>query len=360
MTDEGVVMTVLGEVESSELGPTLMHEHVVSDFSYYASPAGNFDDVPLTMENLGRLRRNPGLAAANFQLVDLELAVREVTEFRDEGGDTIVDVTLADIGRDASALATVSERTGVRIVAGCGYYVFPTHPPTLASASETEVAEVLVDEIVNGIGASRIRPGIIGEIGTSEPVHPTEEKVLRAAVRAQAATGLALSIHLHPPARNGHTVLDILERAGAELDRVILGHVDLSLGHMDVDFAELVDYHRSLLARGAFIAYDTIGNELYWPDLRGKPMSFPSDRERARALAMLIERGHAEQIIISQDIALKLQLQSYGGYGYASVLRDFPVLLDLVGVDEKVLTTLTVENPRKLLSVRRLSAAPTA
>lgn len=348
MIPDGVVVTVLGEIPGAELGPTLMHEHVIVDFSYYSDGEG---DVPLTLENLGRLRRNPGLSRAACQLLDRDLAVREVSDFRRCGGGTIVDVSLADIGRDAPLLAEVSRKTGVHIVVGCGYYVFPTHPPELADRSEDDIANELIDEIHYGIGDTGIRPGIIGEIGTSEPIHPREKKVLRAVCAAQAATGLAISVHLHPPARNGHAVLDILEDAGADLTRVVLGHLDLTLAHVDVGLGELVDYHRSLADRGAVIEYDTVGNELYWPDLRGTAMAFPCDRERARALALLIEAGYADRIVLSQDIASKLQLLSYGGYGYASVLRDFPEFIRLFGLDESVLSTLTVENPRRLLLV---------
>jgi phosphotriesterase-related protein len=350
VTQDGFAMTVLGEISGSELGATLMHEHVFVDFSYYASEVDA--DLPLTLENLGRLRMNPGASSRACQLVDLELAVSEVGEFRRFGGGTIVELSLADIGRDPAALAEVSRRTGVQIVAGCGYYVFPTHPPGLAARSEDDVAEELIDEIRHGIGDTGVRPGIIGEIGTSGPIHPTEEKVLRAASAAQSETGLAISVHLHPPARNGHAVLDVLESAGADLTRVVLGHLDLTLAHVDVGLGEVLDYHRSLADRGAWIEYDTIGNDLFWPDLRGTPMAFPNDRERARALAMLIRAGYERRIVLSHDVAGKLQLQRYGGHGYASVVRDFPAYLRLVGVDEGTLSVLTVDNPRELLTVR--------
>ena len=348
MTPDGIAVTVLGEIPTSALGPTLMHEHVVVDFSYYADSSA---DVPLTLENLGRLRRNPGLSAATCRLLDLGVAVTEVADFRECGGGTIVEVSLAEIGRDPTALAEVSQRAGVHIVAGCGHYVFPMHPPTLAGCSEDDIATALIDEIRNGIAETGIRPGIIGEIGTSEPIHPDEEKVLRAACTAQTETGLSISVHLHPPARNGHAVLDVLESAGADLARVILGHLDLTLAHVDVSFDQLVEYHHSLASRGAVIEYDTIGNELYWPDLRGVPMAFPNDRERARALAALIEAGLASQIVLSQDIAGKLQLLTYGGYGYSSVLRDFPDFLRLFEVGDEALMVMMVENPRRLLTV---------
>jgi phosphotriesterase-related protein len=55
--------------------------------------------------------------------------------------------------------------------------------------------------------------------------------VLRAAAQVQKQTGLAVTVHVHPPGRWGNAVLDILEDEGVEPDRIILDHVDTSLSH---------------------------------------------------------------------------------------------------------------------------------
>jgi phosphotriesterase-related protein len=324
-------MTVSGPIPPDKLGFTLPHEHTGIALWHIDKRWDYWELTP-----------------------DDDLITEELRDFRRRGGATLVDLTLDGVGRDPHRLRRLASATGLNIVMGSGWYRGAHYPveARIDRRSVDDLAAEIVREFADGVGDTGIRPGIIGELGTSEPVHPSEEKVLRAAVRAQEATGLAISVHLHPLARNGHDVLDILAGAGAPLDRVILGHVDLSLGHPDAGFDELVGYHKSLLARGAVVEYDTIGNELYWPDMRGGAFAFPSDRERARALAELLDAGYAGQIVVSQDVANKLQLRRYGGYGYASVLSDFPAFLRLAGVDERALATLTVENPSKLLSRR--------
>ena len=71
------------------------------------------------------------------------------------------------------------------------------HPPGLDEEPLESIAARLIGEIEDGVGETGVRPGIIGEIGTWEPLHPTEEKVLRAAAAAQQATGLAITVHVH-------------------------------------------------------------------------------------------------------------------------------------------------------------------
>ncbi|WP_425388641.1 hypothetical protein [Amycolatopsis jejuensis] len=58
--------------------------------------------------------------------------------------------------------------------------------------------------------------------------------------------------HVHPPGRTGHEILDLLDSAGADLTRVVLGHQDPSLAHPDLEFGRALDYQRSLADRGCY------------------------------------------------------------------------------------------------------------
>jgi hypothetical protein len=104
---------------------------------------------------------------------------------------------------------------------GCGYYLEQTHPRHVAEQSADELAADLVSEIEEG----EIRPGVIGEIGTGPDWSAAEEKVLRAAARAQRQTGLALTIHLHPWSQQGARVLDLLDDEGVAPTKTILNHL---------------------------------------------------------------------------------------------------------------------------------------
>src|SRR4029077_12626942 len=201
-------------------------------------------------------------------------------------------------------LRTVSEQSGVHIVAGCGYYTQRSHPPEVAALSEAELIERLVEDLANGLGGTDVRPGIIGEIGTSSPIHPDEAKVLRVAAAAQARTGLAINVHVAIFRREALAALDILEAAGADLGRVVVSHLD-----EQPDTA----YHRAVLQRGAYVEYDTFGSESYFD---GDGSAGPSDRERVECLIELLDAGFGDRLLISHDVCTKVQLLRYGGFGY--------------------------------------------
>ena len=276
MADGRHVMTVTGPVTADDLGVVLPHEHLVCDVrAYYAPPEDPVmravGDGPVTMERLGLLRRNLFAIRDNLLLDDVDAAVEEAREFGTLGGRTIVDTTPPDGGRDPRALAEIARRTGLNIVMGSGHYIHPVHPPGLEDEPIGSIADRLIGEIEAGVGDTGIRPGVIGELGTWHPLHPREEKVLRAAAAAHRATGLPISIHVHIAAREGHTPLTILEEEGVDPARVVLCHLDIAFGHLDTDYEAVLDYHRSLAARGCFIEYDTLRSRGLRTRLSGDP-----------------------------------------------------------------------------------------
>jgi phosphotriesterase-related protein len=354
---DSTVMTVLGPVPATELGVVLPHEHLLIDTTagYWQPPADATQraiaESPVDITKLGLLRRNLFALRDNLVLSDVDLAVSEAAEFGRLGGGTVVDVTLPDIGRDPIALQTIARRTGLRIVMGCGHYVHLAHPPSLDEERLEAIAERLIEELTEGVGDTGVRPGIIGEIGTWHPLHPTEEKVLRAAARAQRETGVALSVHLHVAAREGERILSILEQEGLDPSRIVLGHLDIAFGHLDTDFEEVLAYHRSLAARGCYVEYDSCGTEVYAPGGGDVPPFWTAlDLTRARAIARLFEEGFGDRILISHDVFTKTQLIRYGGFGYGHILRDFQHRLREVGLDDQGVRQLLEENPRRLLT----------
>lgn len=348
------VMTVTGPVEVTDLGRTLPHEHLVIDLTPYVEELSRYQDLPheeeeVGLANLGAIRGNPYGNRDNCVLDSTDLAIREVELLKAAGGRTIVDATNDDIGSDPTALRTISEATGVHVVAGCGHYVNFAQPDSVREATHDEIADDLVRQITGGLRGTDVRPGIIGEIGTTHPLHPNEAKVLRAAATAQKETGLPLSVHVHPPTRAGHDVLDLLEGEGVDLTRVVLCHIDSALAHNDIEFAEAVDYQRSLARRGAFVEFDLCGNSGFFSD-GATSWWLPSDRERAKAIGRLVEDGFAGSLLISQDVGHKHYLSEYGGWGFGHVLTVFKDMLADFGLGTDVHDQLTIANPARMLA----------
>lgn len=351
------VMTVLGPIAPEDLGPTITHEHLLIDMTCYFPPPGDpsldpYAEEPVRLEDLHRIRVDINGVRDNVLLTDWVLAIEELQAHADEGGAAVVDVTLEDIGRDPALLRRAAEQTGLHVIAGCGHYVHLSHRAGLDDEPVESIHARIVSELTDGIGDSGVRPGIIGEIGASAQLHPTEAKVLRAAARAQADTGVAITVHLSPNSDNAHEVLDILEADGADLTRVVADHLDINLTRFRGDLTAALDYQRSIAERGCFLEYDTCGNSSYSPSAIGDPpFWFASDQERAVAIAQLCADGYADRILLSQDVCHKTDLRRFGGTGYGHVMRTFRTHLGEVGLDEATVAGFLVDNPRRLLTV---------
>jgi phosphotriesterase-related protein len=205
-----------------------------------------------------------------------------------------------------------------------------------------EISQHFIEEIEQGMDGTPIRPGIIGEIGTSQFLTPNEEKVLRAAARAQARTGLPICIHpyFRDGKRHALKILDILEEEGVSLEQVIICHMD---GNLDPE------YHKMIARRGAYLEYDTFGKEYTRTD---QSYEMPKDTQRVRAIADMIENGYLEHILVSQDVCFKIDLQRYGGWGYAHTLSHIVPMFCQASVGDDIMRQIMVVNAGRALAIR--------
>jgi phosphotriesterase-related protein len=340
----GQVMTVRGPIPASELGVTLMHEHLLNDCRCWwnrpKQPGRSYLACePVHPGILGELRMDPFANLHNCTLDDERLAIAELAPVVELGGRTVVDPTCQGIGRDPKALVRIAEATGLNIVMGGGYYLQASLPETFARMSAGHIADEIVREANEGVNGTGVRLGLIGEIGVSGDFTKDEEKSLRGAAQAQARTGLALMVHLPGWFRHAHRVLDIVEEEGGDLRHTVLCHMNPSFDD--------VTYQTSLAQRGAFLEYDMIGMDYWYAD---QQVQCPSDEDNARAIAALIGNGFLDHLLLSQDVFLKMMLTRYGGFGYAYILRHFLPRLGRHGVPEAALRRLMADNPRRVFS----------
>jgi phosphotriesterase-related protein len=340
----GRVVTVTGAVDATSLGLTLMHEHILNDCRcWWHKPQEPERQAlalgPVHAGILGELRMDPFVALDNCALDDETVAIAELKQFVAAGGTTVVDPTCRGIGRNPTALARIAKATGLQIIMGSGYYLHTSHPPELAQLSVDKVADEIVVEALEGVEDTGIRIGLIGEIGVSSDFTEAEKKSLCGAARAQRRTGLPLMIHLPAWFRLGHQVLDLVEAEGADLHHTVLCHMNPS--------GEDVAYQTSLAHRGAFIEYDMIGMDYWYAD---QQVQCPSDEENARFIRELVDAGFARQILLSQDVFLKMMLTTYGGFGYAYILKHFVPRLRRHGVSQDNIQLMLRENPRQVFN----------
>jgi phosphotriesterase-related protein len=336
---------VNGPVPGTALGMTSIHEHMFIDLEVWLTTPATAEarrrvEQPVSSAIAAALRDDPFSVRDNLHLDDEDLARDELALFAAAGGRTIVDLTLPDIGRDPARLRRLAERTGLTIIMGCGHYIDGAHPGTLAGESVEMIAARLLAELREGVPLPEgppVRAGVIGEIGTSDPITPMERRVLEAAALVQQQTGAPLFIHLDPWGRAGHQALDIAEKAGADVRRVVLCHLDPSLPD--------TQYHRSLAERGATICYDIWGDEAGYG---GKGM--PTDAQRIAALETASHEGWIDRVGVAQDVCTKTQLSRHGGAGYSHLLTRIVPELRSRGHGSELIRLLLEETPRRLLA----------
>ena len=339
----GLVQTVLGAIESAEVGVALPHEHLLIDFKVmFVEPAAASDKgrawEPVSLANLGWVRQNFNANLDNLRLTDERVATDEILLFKAAGGHTVVDPTPRSLGRDPHALARIARATGLNVVMGAGYYVAASHPPDMDARSVEDLTREMIADVTTGAGNSGIRSGLLGEIGCTWPWTDNEKKVVRAAVHAQRETGAPLMIH---PGRNPRAPMEIAEfvqKAGGDLRRTIMCHICRTIA----DVSAVIDLART----GIWLEYDLFGLEnSYYP--YHPAFDMPNDGGRMAHVLALIEAGFADQILMSHDIAYKTSLVAFGGYGYHHLLVNVVPRLRAKGVDDAGLRRLLVDNPAR-------------
>lgn len=333
MTD--TAMTVTGRAPIAELGRVMLHEHLLSLLPGPWTNGRGIDD---------------GIAAA----------VRALSGLRERGIGTVVDLSpYGVVGRDPDGantrlLVRIAEETGLRIVSGTAVYLESYAPGWALDASEAQLTERFVSDALTGIGDTGVRAGIYGEQATSlGRITPFESRVLRAMAAAHRETGLAIMTHT----THGTMAIDqieLLEAAGADLDRVVIGHIDTQL---DPGLA------RRVIEAGARIGIDTIGKQ-NWdfflgpePDQRdegeyAKRSFFRSDAGRADLVADLVADGFASRIVLAQDLTgaeVWMNRPTLGQWGYSYLDQVFLPLLRDRGVTEAQIDQMLVDTPARLL-----------
>lgn len=340
------VMTVRGPIDPRGVGITSMHEHLFVDGATSWWDPTSADDPEFATAELmptdgGRARWNTFANADNLRLSedDYSLLADELRDFLALDGSCVVEVTNEGIAPQPEMLKRIAEDLDIHIVAGCGFYIRKSHPTWLDDWSTAQIAEHLESALRDGIDSTGIRPGIIGEIGTSEEVHPVERRVLEAAAEVGARTGTAVNVHTHPPSID--VILDIIEtmtQGGLDPRRIYLSHLDEI-----PDFA----YMKAVMDRGVTVGYDSFGQDFYFaPRWKAK-----SDNERIHMLTRLIDAGYDDQLVLGQDVCMKCMLKAFGGMGYDHVLaRVVPRLRDAFGVADSSIEKMLVANPTALLT----------
>lgn len=312
-----VINSVLGPLDTSRLGFTLMHEHVMS------STAGAYRDYP---ELLGE---NP-----------VEKGVEALKKAKEGGVDTIVDMTTLDLGRDVTYLAEVSKKSGVNIIAVTGWWL--DTPRAFTGVSADQLSDLFVKEVTDGISGTRIKAGILKAAADIQGVTPALETVLRAVARAHHKTLAPIVLHSYSPGQVARQQIAILRDEGINLKRVKIDHSN--------DTTD-VEYLTWILEQGCYLGLDR------YPGRGTSPLA------RTKTLKALIDAGYKDKLCISHDITavrvmaanpevpdeVRLRTNPHGYLYIKNVV--FPQLKE-VGVSDRVIRDLCITGPHNFFDGR--------
>ena len=322
----GMVNSVLGPISADKLGTTLMHEQ----FSF-AYPGWFADET---------------IAPYNYKAV-LKTNLGVIKTAQKYGIKTIVDATMNDVGgRNPKLYKALANKTGLNIICSTGLYTEQDGSPayfktrlvwgTDISNISKMMSEIFIKEITQGIGKSGVKAGVI-KVGTGPKISPYEEAVLKAAVVAQKATGVPIITHTEGPT-GGVEQAEFFLKEGADPKKVMIGHISNSKD---------IEYHKAILAKGVYIAFDRIGLDIITPF-----------EVNVKNVVELCKLGHANKIMLSHDtvnvwlgrpIDLPEKFRpAFANWRIDHISKDFLPALKAQGVTDEQIKTMMVENPKNL------------
>jgi 5-phospho-D-xylono-1,4-lactonase len=312
-----VIRTVLGDIPAEQLGATDYHEHA-------------FQVSPLL----------PG-----DELDDEAASAAELEQLRDSGFAAMIDPTPVGLGRRSGALARISAKLSLAVVASTGMHRDAHYGANhwLFSLGERELGALFTAEIEVGVLASDddrgsgvaaapsgapVRAGLIKTGIDYWRITAQERKTLAAAAAAHRGTNAPIMVHLESGSA-AHEVVDLLTDLGVGADAIVLAHIDRNPDP---------ELHASLARAGAYLGYDGFARPRQWPD-----------SVLLECLGAAASAGAAERILLGGDVARRTRYVAYGGMPGLRYLGERVVrrLRDAVG--DELAELVLVRNPARLL-----------
>jgi phosphotriesterase-related protein len=306
------VNSVSGPLDTAKLGFTLMHEHILVQ-------------SPGVKENFPVYNRKAEIANA----------IHKVKDVQTRGVATLVDLTPGS-WRDIPFVKEVVKGSDAQVIVATGLYWEVPHYFAAQSGRSVEfIADFFVRDIQDGIMDTGVKAGII-KCATDEPgVTPDVERVLRASAQAHRRTGVPISTHTHAASEVGLKQQDIFESEGADLSRIVIGHSGDS---------EDIAYLRKICDRGSYIGMDRFGVDIFLPT-----------PQRVATIARMCQLGYAEKMVLSHDASCYFDWTDrplidklVPNWHFNHIPDDVVPALRTAGVTDEQITTMTVENPRRI------------
>ena len=306
-----MIRSVLGEIPRSQLGQTLVHEHLMNQTGSLVHD----DDANLNED---------------------ALVGREIGDAMKWGLRSLVEVSTFEMQRNMIGIKELAVSSGLNVIISTGFFFGPFVTEAVRSTTPRRLADAMLDDL-RGENFWGISAGVIGEIGISAGgLTPWELHIHEAAALAHGETNCSIITHTCEGERALEQVQALTER-GVRPASILICHIDAD---------RPIDDHLAVLDTGANVSLDRVG------DLRRC-----DDEARAQRLGELIMRGYTSQIMLSHDLARKSRLKAGGGHGYEHLFKNFLPRLRELAIPEETIEQIVVKNPGAFLDWDKMEAA---
>lgn len=312
------IPTVTGTVEHTDLGRTLVHEHIFVLGEEFRENYADWDEEQRVAD-----------------------AVRDLNELAGLGVDTIMDPTVLGLGRYLPRIQRIAAEVELNILVATGLYTYNEIPfqfhytgPGLLFDVPEPLTEMFVQDLTTGIADTGVRAAFLKCAIEEQGLTPGVERVMRAVGQAHAQTGAPITVHTNPHTESGLVAQRVLGEEGVDLSKVVIGHSG--------DSTDL-DYLTRLAEAGSLLGMDRFGLDVL----------LPFD-QRVDTIVELVRRGFVESVVIAHDASCQIDWFPPGAkeavvprWNYRHISEDvIPALLER-GLSEGDVETILVDNPRR-------------
>ncbi|MDT0276700.1 phosphotriesterase family protein [Blastococcus goldschmidtiae] len=320
------VETVRGPIDTADLGPTLMHEHV---FVLSTEHVQNYGDGDWWDED--------------ERVAD---AVEKLNELKALGIDTILDPTVWGLGRYIPRVQRVAEQTDLNIIVATGLYTYDElphqyeyrGPGLLLDLPSDPMVDDFTSDLTDGIASTGVKAAFLKCVVEAKGLTPGVERNLRACAATHRATGAPITVHTSVGNQAGKLAVQVFRDEGVDLTKVVIGHAG--------DSNDL-DYLSELAEAGCLLGMDRFGLDIYNPTT-----------SRVDTIVALAERGYADRMVLAHDASCYIDYfpgveaqaakeQIAPNWNFTHISRDVLPMLRDRGVTEDQIRQMLVEAPRR-------------
>lgn len=320
------VETVRGPIDTADMGPTLMHEHV---FVLSTEHVQNYGEGDWWDED--------------ERVAD---AVTKLDELKALGIDTILDPTVWGLGRYIPRVQRVAEQTDINIIVATGLYTYDElphqyeyrGPGLLLDLPSDPMVDDFTRDLTDGITGTGVKAAFLKCVVEAKGLTPGVERNLRACAATHRATGAPITVHTSVGNHAGRLALQVFRDEGVDLTKVVIGHAG--------DSNDL-DYLSELAEAGCLLGMDRFGLDIYNPT-----------SSRVDTIVALAERGYADRMVLAHDASCYIDYfpgveaqaakeQIAPNWNFTHISRDVLPMLQEKGVTEDQIRQMLVEAPRR-------------